>query len=63
VGAGGPAHDTGLVRGDLITRIDGRRVRDLDEFADGFARVWERRAVMLRVARRGSLYRVTLEMD
>jgi len=60
---GGPADEIGLVPGDLVTRVDGKRVRNLDEFADGFARIWERRAVMLRVARRGSFYRVTLEMD
>jgi S1-C subfamily serine protease len=60
---GGPAHEIGLVPGDLVTRIDGARIRNLEEFTDRFARIWERRAVMLRVARRGNFYRVTLEMD
>jgi Do/DeqQ family serine protease len=60
---GGPADEIGLQQGDVVTRLDGRRIRDLEEFSEQFARVWENEAIMLRVARRGNFYRVTLEMD
>jgi hypothetical protein len=53
VGPGTPAARAGLVAGDIVTGVDGRRTRDVRELAEALTRAGED-GLTLRIVRRGT---------
>ncbi|HSM36847.1 MAG TPA: PDZ domain-containing protein, partial [Longimicrobiales bacterium] len=53
VGPGTPAARAGLVAGDIVTGVDGRRTRDVRELAEALTRAGED-GLSLRIVRRGA---------
>jgi serine protease Do len=59
----GPGLQAGLVRGDVITMLDGKRIETVEQFEQVVSALPSGRSVPIRIVRRGSPLFIALKID